>query len=187
MEFDWGTDIYVNRQIVAEKLQLVRERLPEEAHPVMAPITSVMGEILLVGMQATGKTTPMELRTIADWEVRQRLLAVTGVSQVSVMGGEMKQYQVLTSPERLSRQDVTLDQLTAAVEKSNIVTGGGFLLSKSHESLIRIVGRGPRWMKLPTRSCGPAIRCRSPSAKWRTCGTPAPSAGATRASKASGP
>jgi Cu/Ag efflux pump CusA len=83
----------------------------------------------------------MELLTIADWEVRQRLLAVTGVSQVSVMGGEMKQYQVLTSTERLSRHDVTLDQLLAAVEKSNIVTGGGFLLSRSHESLIRIVGR----------------------------------------------
>ncbi len=83
----------------------------------------------------------MELRTIADWEVRQRLLAVTGVSQVSVMGGEMKQYQVLTSPERLSQHDVTLDELTAAVEKSNIVTGGGFLLSKTHESLIRIIGR----------------------------------------------
>ena len=141
VEFDWGTDIYIDRQIVSEKLQLVRERLPEEARPVMAPITSIMGEILLVGMQATGTTTPMDLRTIADWEVRQRLLAVTGVSQVSVMGGELKQYQVLTSPERLARHDVTLDQLLAAVEKSNIVTGGGFLLSKSHEALIRIVGR----------------------------------------------
>jgi Cu/Ag efflux pump CusA len=88
----------------------------------MAPITSIMGEILLAGMQAAGKTTPMELRTIADWEVRQRLLAVAGVSQVSVIGGELKQYQVLTSPQRLSRHDVTLDQLLAAVEKSNIVT-----------------------------------------------------------------
>ena len=108
---------------------------------MMAPISSIMGEIMLVGMKATGATTPMELRTMADWEVRQRLLAVTGVSQVSVMGGEMKQYQVLTSPERLAQHDVTLDELTEAVEKSNIVTGGGFLLSKTHESLIRIIGR----------------------------------------------
>ncbi len=141
VEFDWGTDVYVDRQVVSEKLQLVRERMPEEARPVMAPITSIMGEIMLVGMQATGDTSPMEVRTIADWEVRRRLLAVTGVSQVTVMGGEMKQYQVLTSPEKLSRHDVTLDELTRAVEKSNIVTGGGFLLSKNEEALIRIVGR----------------------------------------------
>jgi CzcA family heavy metal efflux pump len=141
VEFDWGTDIYIDRQVVAEKLQLARERLPAEARPAMAPITSIMGEIMLVGMHSTGKTSMLEVRTFADWVVRRRLLAISGVSQITVMGGELKQYQVLTSPERLAQFDVTLDQLTDAVSRSNTVMGGGFLMGKDKESLIRIIGR----------------------------------------------
>lgn len=141
VEFEWGADIYKARQVVSEKLQLVRERLPADVNPMLAPITSIMGEVLLIGMQAGTETDRMGLRTIADWMIRPRLLAVSGVAQVTVMGGDMRQYHVLTSPERLARHDVTLDELTRAVERSNRATGGGFLLGQDRESVIRIVGR----------------------------------------------
>jgi len=149
VEFEWGTDIYRDRQIVAEKLQVARDRLPPDANPVLAPISSIMGEIMLLGLRSTkASSSPeqaaaisMELRTLGEFDVRNRLLAVEGVSQVTVMGGIFKQYQVVTSPDRLAAQDVTLQQLVEAAEKANVLAGGGIVVREPRESLLRISGQ----------------------------------------------
>ncbi len=142
VEFDWETDIYIDRQIVAERLQLAREKLSEGINPVMAPISSIMGEILLVGITSVdGATSPMDIRTLAEWAIRPQILAVQGVSQVTVLGGGLKQYQVITSPEKLMLYGVTLDELVEAVEAANVSAGGGFVLESRKEYLIRLLGR----------------------------------------------
>lgn len=149
IEFDWGTDIFRDRQIVSEKLQIARDRLPAGANPVMAPISSIMGEIMLLGLRSTAPlTTPeeqaakaMELRTLGEFTVRNRLLAAEGVSQVSVMGGTLKQYQIVTSPARLAAQNVTLQQLTQAAQDANVIAGGGIMVRSPRESLLRISGQ----------------------------------------------
>ena len=149
VEFDWGTDIFRDRQIVSEKLQLARERLPPDSNPVLAPISSIMGEIMLLGLRSTRvprtegerTATGMELRTLGEFTLRNRLLAIEGVSQVTVMGGVLKQYQVLTSPARLAAQEVTLAELTEAAQKANVLAGGGVMVREAKESLLRISGQ----------------------------------------------
>ena len=149
VEFDWGTDIYQDRQVVSEKLQLARGRLPAGANPVLAPISSIMGEVMILAVRSAAPgTTPqarldkaMELRTLGEFTIRNRLLAVEGVSQVTVMGGVLKQYQVITSPDRLAAQGVTLQQLTDAAEKANALAGGGVMERQQEELLIRVSGQ----------------------------------------------
>lgn len=142
VEFDWGMDIYRARQLVQERLQLAAEKLPKGTSPVMGPISSIMGEIMLIGLSSEGgKTAPMDVRTIADWTVRPRLLTIPGVSQVIPIGGGVKQYQVLALPEKMAAFGITLKQVTDAAEKSQVNTAGGFLEGANQEALVRNIGR----------------------------------------------
>ncbi len=141
VEFDWGTDIYRARQVVGEKLQFVAEQLPEDVPPpVLAPITSIMGEIMLIGL-VSETVSEMDVRTAADWTVRKRLLAIPGVSQVVPIGGQVRQYQVLLDPPRMVALAVSLADVLRAAEESNAVASGGVYLSNGQEVLIRGLGR----------------------------------------------
>jgi CzcA family heavy metal efflux pump len=142
VEFEWGTEIFRNRQLVAERLQLAKERLPEEITPVMGPVSSIMGEIQFVGLTSPDETvSPMELRTLADWTVRPRLMTISGVSQVVVMGGERKQYQILISSEKLQKKGMSLEDLKHALSEISENTTGGFINIDAKEFLIRPLAR----------------------------------------------
>ena len=142
VEFGWGTDIYRNRQLVAEKITEAREQLPENISPFLAPISSIMGEIMLISVTSKdGKTDPLDVRTLADWTIRPRLLTIAGVSQVIPIGGGVKQYQALVSPEKLKQFNVTIEDVTTALEKSNANSTGGFVDAQSQEYLVRNLGR----------------------------------------------
>jgi len=145
VEFDWNTNIYTDRQIVSERIQAVSDRLPVQAKPQLSPISSVMGQILMLAMyreQGDSSTTDMEMRTLADWVIRQRILSISGVSQVYVMGGGRKQFQVLVDPDAMSRYGVSLAQVKQAVVNSNDNGTGGYLDQQGpNELLVRALGR----------------------------------------------
>lgn len=141
-DFGWGTDLYRDRQLVQERLQLAREDLPPGVELEMAPISSITGQILDLGLESPDQSVSlMKLRTLADWVVRRRLLSVKGVSQVVVIGGDRKQYQVLANPDLLMRHKISMSQLAEAVKRSNANTSGGYLIEGSREMLVRNLGR----------------------------------------------
>ena len=139
VEFDWGSDIFRNRQLVSERLALVREQLPRGTMPQMGPITSIMGEIMLIAV-TSDQASPMEVREIADFVLRPQLLAIAGVAQVIPIGGEVRQYRVVPDPTAMHRLDITYSQIETAAARFGVNTGGGFVDQQGREYLIRNVG-----------------------------------------------
>jgi CzcA family heavy metal efflux pump len=147
VEFDWGTDIFIARQIVNEKMQNAIPTLPKGIdNPTLAPISSIMGEIMLISLSIDEKNNPqnlneMDLRSIADFEIRRRLLSISGVSQVIPLGGAVKQYQILVAPEKLAAFDISLNEIMKAAEETNENSSGGAYMDAGSEYLIRGIGR----------------------------------------------
>jgi len=141
IEFEWNTEILEARQIVNEKIAIIADKLPEGVGtPTMGPQTSIMGEVMMIALTADS-TTQMDLRAIADWTLRPRLLSTGGVAQVSVIGGEYKQYQILASPQKMKQYNVSLPELMKACRESNGNSSGGFMNEFSNEYIIKGIGR----------------------------------------------
>lgn len=147
VEFEWSMDIYDARQIVSEKLQSVMGTLPPDVPaPVMAPMSSIMGEVMLVGLYSEAvkdgdSVSPMELRTLADWTVRRRLMSIPGIAQVVPIGGKVKEYQIKVIPDRLAAYGVSLEEVFAAAEQASENTSGGVLRTQGKEYQIRGLGQ----------------------------------------------
>jgi len=141
VEFSWGTDIFRNRQLVQEKLTLAKEKLPKNITPVMGPISSIMGEIQLVGLTSKdSKINPMDLRTIADWTIRPRLLSIPGVAQVTSIGGGVRQFQILLSAEKIQKSQISIEDIEHNLSEISLNSTGGFINIEKNESLIRVLG-----------------------------------------------
>ena len=140
IEFDWGMDVYRARQIVSEKMVTLEEALPSGVTPILAPQSSVMGEILFVGLQADS-TSMMDLRTMAEWVVKPAILSTGGVSQVTIIGGDLKQYQVLVDPVKMGHYDITMEEMTAICESMCVNSVGGVIRDFGNEYALRGMGR----------------------------------------------
>lgn len=137
VEFDWGTDIYRDRQIVSEKLAEVGESLPPDCgKPTLGPQSSILGEAMIIGLDSD-TTSMQDLRTLADWTFRPRLLSLGGVAQVTVIGGDIKEYQIMLSPEKMKHYDVSLQEVISATESMNRNSTGGVLYEYGNEYIIR--------------------------------------------------
>ena len=137
VEFDWGTDIYKARQIVSEKLAIVGEELPKNiGKPTLGPQSSILGEILIIGM-TSDTTSLLDMRTMADWTIRPRLLSTGGVAQVAVLGGDIKEYQILLDPARMKHYGIGLDQVLSVCRQMNQNANGGVLYEYDNEYIIR--------------------------------------------------
>jgi HME family heavy-metal exporter len=149
LSFDWGVDIYRARQMVSERLTLVKEQLPPGAVATMGPITSIMGEVMLLALPVNEKLiTPMAVREYADWVLRPRLLNLPGVAQVVPIGGEVRQFQVQPDTARMAELGITLDQIEKVLHNFSANTSGGFLELNNREYLIRNLGRTARLQDL---------------------------------------
>lgn len=137
VEFDWGTDIYLARQIVSEKLAVVSEELPDNVgNPTLGPQSSILGELMIIGLTADS-TSMLDLRTLADWTIRPRLLSMGGVAQVAVLGGDIKEYQIQLDPARMKHYGVTLAEVMAATRDMNQNANGGVIYEYGNEYIVR--------------------------------------------------
>ena len=137
VEFNWGTDIYRARQIVSEKLAVVKDALPSNVgNPTLGPQSSILGELMIIGLTAD-TTSLQDLRTLADWNIRPRLLSTGGVAQVTVMGGDIKEYQVLLNPDKMKHYSIALDEVIKVVTEMNQNASGGVLYEYGNEYIIR--------------------------------------------------
>ncbi|MDG1875296.1 MAG: efflux RND transporter permease subunit [Mariniblastus sp.] len=142
VEFDWGTDIYRSRQIVSERMSLARDQIPARFQPRLGPLSSLLGQVMLIGMWSeTGETDPLDIRTLADWTVKKRLQQIPGISEVITMGGGRKQYHVLIDLHELHKYDIALSDIERALKQSNINVNGGYVDQNSREFLVRGIGR----------------------------------------------